>query len=97
MNEGLDKGGIKVTGREKIELRQKGGERMPVVKVLELVGESKRDWQDAVANAVAEASRTIKNISGVEVYNWTANVEAGRIVEYKADVKVAYVSDQAQI
>lgn len=61
-----------------------------VVRVMELVGESQRDWQDAVSNAVAEASRRVRNISGVEVYNWTANVRDGRIVEYKANVKVAY-------
>lgn len=64
---------------------------MPVVKVLEMVGESKEDWQDAVQSAVREASRTVKNISGVEVANWTAQVQAGQIVEYKANVKVAFV------
>ncbi len=64
---------------------------MPVIKVLELVGESKEDWQDAVQSAVREASRTVKNISGVEVANWTAQVQSGQIVEYKANVKVAFV------
>jgi len=64
---------------------------MPVIKVLELVGESKEDWQDAVQSAVREASRTVKNISGVEVANWTAQVQSGQLVEYKANVKVAYV------
>ncbi len=63
---------------------------MPVVKVLELVGESREDWQDAVKSAVREASRTVKNISGVEVANWTAQVQSGQIVEYKANVKVAF-------
>ncbi|MDA8065020.1 MAG: dodecin family protein [Thermaerobacter sp.] len=63
---------------------------MSVVKVIELVGESRQDWQDAVGNAVAEASRTIDRISGVEVSNWTANVDHGRITEYKANVKVAF-------
>jgi hypothetical protein len=63
---------------------------MPVVKVLELVGESREDWQDAVQSAVREASRTVKNISGVEVANWTAQVQSGQIVEYKANVKVAF-------
>lgn len=63
---------------------------MSVVKVIELVGESRQDWQDAVGNAVAEASRTIDRISGVEVSNWTANVDNGRITEYKANVKVAF-------
>ncbi len=63
---------------------------MPVVKVLELVGESKEDWQDAVQSAVREASKTVRNISGVEVANWTAQVQSGQIVEYKANVKVAF-------
>ena len=63
---------------------------MPVIKVLELVGESKEDWQDAVQSAVREASKTVRNISGVEVANWTAQVQSGQIVEYKANVKVAF-------
>ncbi len=66
---------------------------MPVVKVLELVGESKNSWQEACQNAVAEASRTVRNISGVEVYNMTANVDNGKISEYKANVKVAFLVD----
>ncbi len=64
-----------------------------VVKVLELVGESTKDWTDAVQNAVAEAAKTVRNITGVEVYNMTANVENGKIVEYKANVKVAFAVD----
>lgn len=66
---------------------------MSVVKVVELVGESKSSWQEAANNAVAEASRTIHNITGVEVSNWTANVSNGSIVEYKANVKVAFAVD----
>lgn len=63
---------------------------MTVVKVLELVGESTKSWQDAVANAVQEAAKTVDQISGVEVQNWTANVQGGQITEYKANVKVAF-------
>ena len=60
------------------------------VKVAELVGESPHSWNDAVQSAIREASRSISNISGVEVYNLTANVDGGKIVEYKANVKIAY-------
>ena len=60
------------------------------VKVMELVGESADNWKDAVQLAVREASRTCDNITGVEVSNLTANVEDGRLVEYKANVKIAY-------
>lgn len=66
---------------------------MTVVKVLELVGESPQDWQEAVQNAVSEASRTVRNITGVEVCNMTANVENGRIIGYRANVKVAFTVD----
>ncbi|MFO7152746.1 MAG: dodecin family protein [Bacillota bacterium] len=60
------------------------------VKVIELVGESKNSWQEAVENAVRDASKTIRNISGVEVRNQTAKVRDGKIVEYKANVAIAF-------
>lgn len=63
-----------------------------VVKVLELVGESKKSFEDAVTNAVSEASRNVENITGVEVYNFTGDVQNGKIVDYKANVKVAYAA-----
>jgi len=62
-----------------------------VIKVVELVGESQTSWEDAVKQAVQEASKTIRNISGVEVLNWTGDVdEAGNIVDDKADVQIAF-------
>lgn len=63
---------------------------MGVVKVIELVGTSRQNWTDAVDNAVKEASKTIDHILGVEVTNFTANIEEGHVAEYKADVKVAF-------
>jgi len=60
------------------------------VKVLEMVGESTDSWKGAVQSAITEASRNGKNIVGVEVVNFTANVENGQLVEYKANVKIAH-------
>lgn len=60
------------------------------VKVSELVGESQDSWKGAVQSAISEASRTMKNIVAVEVVNFTANVENGRLIEYKANVKIAH-------
>jgi flavin-binding protein dodecin len=64
-----------------------------VVKVIELVGESPTSWQDAIEQAVAQASKTVHGITGVEVLNMTANVDHGRIIEYKADIQVAFAVD----
>lgn len=67
---------------------------MAVVKVLELVGDSPTSWDDAVKQAVKEAGRTIRNISGVDVINLTCNVgDNGDIAEYKAAVQVAFKVD----
>ena len=63
---------------------------MSVVKVIELVGTSRHNWTDAVDNAVMEAAKTIDDVVGVEVTNFTANIDNGRIEEYKADLKVAF-------
>lgn len=61
------------------------------VKVAEIVAESKTSWQDAVESAINEASKTYKNISGVEVSNWTADCQDNKIIEYKANISIAYV------
>jgi flavin-binding protein dodecin len=60
------------------------------VKIAEYVGESTKDWHDAVKNAVQEASRSHPNITGVEVYNWTADCQNNQIIEYKTNIKIAY-------
>ena len=61
-----------------------------VAKVIELVGESKVSWDDAVRNAVREASKTVDNLTGVEEVNMTANVVNSEIVEYKVNLKLAF-------
>ena len=63
---------------------------MAVAKIIELIGESGLGWSDAVMDAVGRASKTVDNISGVEVLNLTAQIEIGEVVEYKATVKLAF-------
>jgi len=64
---------------------------MAVVKVIELIGASPNSWEEATRNAVAKAAKTVRNIVGVELVGQTAVVEAGRITEYRANVKIAFV------
>jgi flavin-binding protein dodecin len=65
-----------------------------VIKVVELVGVSPTSWSDAAKNAVAEASRTIHGITGVDVLHSTAVVEGGEIKEYHVNVKIAFVVER---
>ena len=64
-----------------------------VVKIIELVGSSPSSFSDAVRSAVATASKTLRNISGVDVISSNATVENGQISLYKVQVKIAFVLD----
>lgn len=62
-----------------------------VVKVIELVGSSPNSWSDAAKVAVGRASKTLKNIVGIDVLSSTAVVKDGEISEYRVNLKVAFV------
>jgi len=64
---------------------------MAVVKVVELVGSSKKGWEDAVQQAISEASASLRHIKGVDIVHQTAHVEDGKISEYRATVHVAFL------
>ncbi|OGD53624.1 hypothetical protein A3K80_09115 [Candidatus Bathyarchaeota archaeon RBG_13_38_9] len=64
---------------------------MTVVKIIELIGSSPKDWEDAVKVALAEAAKTVDNIKSIYVKSCKATVENGKIVEYRAVVKIAFV------
>jgi len=63
---------------------------MTAVKVIKVLGSSEESWERAAENAVEEASDTVENISGVEVEDWTADVEGGTVTNYKATVEIAF-------
>jgi hypothetical protein len=64
---------------------------MTVVKIIELIGSSPISWEDAVKNALADAAKTVDNIKSVYVKRCNAKVEKNKIVEYRANVKIAFV------
>jgi flavin-binding protein dodecin len=63
---------------------------MTVVKVIELVGASPKGLQEAVEEAVKDASKTVRNLVGVDVLGWTGKIDGGKIVEYRANVKISF-------
>jgi len=65
-----------------------------IAKVVELIGSSSVSWEEATANAVEAAARTIRNIRGVDVQRQTAKVRDNKIVEYRVDVKIAFIVEQ---
>ncbi len=62
-----------------------------VVKIIELIGSSPKDWEDAAKNALNEAAKTVDNIKSIYVKSCKAKVVNNQIVEYRAVVKIAFV------
>ena len=65
-----------------------------VVKVIELMSESPKSWEDAAQNAIREASRTLRNISSLYVKEMNAQVENGKITSYRLNSKVTLVLER---
>ncbi|HOF03850.1 MAG TPA: dodecin family protein [Atribacterota bacterium] len=64
---------------------------MAVVKVIEILAESEKSWEDATKVAVAEAVRTVRNIKTVYIENFQAIVENDEVVRYRVDAKISFL------
>lgn len=59
-------------------------------KIVELIGNSRNSFEEAVQNALTEASKTIRHISAANIQHFSVKCEEGRIIEYRADMKIAF-------
>jgi flavin-binding protein dodecin len=61
-----------------------------VYKVIELIGSSPKGFEDAVQVAVTEASKSLRDLRIVEVEKFDCKIEEGKIVSYRAKVKLSF-------
>ena len=66
---------------------------MSVVKVIELISSSEKGIEDAIDQAVAEASKTVRNIDSVYVKDIKAHVKDGKVTTYGVVCKVSFRLD----
>jgi dodecin len=66
---------------------------MALTKVIEVLSESDKNWENAVQNAVTEASKTLHNIQWVDVEHLKTKVENGKIVSWKLKCKISFELD----
>ena len=63
---------------------------MAIVKVLEVIASSEKSFDDAVRNALTEASKTVKNIDSIYVKSQKAHVKDNKIVSYGVNCKISF-------
>lgn len=63
---------------------------MAILKVIEVLANSSTSWEDATKKAVAQASKTVKNIKSVYVQEQSATIKDGKVDEFRVNVKLTF-------
>lgn len=63
---------------------------MTMLKVVEVLAESEKSWEDATQAAVDQAASTIRGIRSIYIKNFEARVENDRVTHYRINAKVTF-------
>ena len=66
-----------------------------IVKVIEVLSESPRSWEEAAQNVVKEASKTLRNIRSIYVKEFSATVDGEKLTSYRVNAKVTSEMERA--
>jgi flavin-binding protein dodecin len=64
-----------------------------VYRITEIVGTSKKSWEDAAENAVKAASKTLRDLRVAEIVKLDMAVEDGKVTAYRARVALSFKYD----
>ena len=67
---------------------------MPIVKVIEVIASSEKGIEDALQQAVTEASKTIHNIDSIFIKDIKAHVKDNKITTYGVICKISFRLDE---
>jgi flavin-binding protein dodecin len=62
-----------------------------VVKVIEVLAQSKKSWEDAADIAIKEAAKSVNDIKSINIVNTSAKVEKNKIVKYRITAQISFV------
>jgi flavin-binding protein dodecin len=63
---------------------------MSVLKVIEVLSNSDKSWEDATRKAVKHASKSVKNIRSVYVQDQSATVKDGDVTDFRVNLKITF-------
>ena len=66
---------------------------MAVARVTEISSTSPKSFDDAVAQGVARAAKTLRNVRGAWVKEQRVDIRDGKITEYQVNLMVTFVLD----
>ena len=63
---------------------------MAIMKVIEIMGDSSKSWEDASNKAIKRASKSVKGIVSAWVQDQSVVVQDGAITSYRVTLKVTF-------
>ena len=69
---------------------------MSVARVTEIIGSSEKSWEDAVHSALKRANKTLRGLTGLEITKMNAQIQNGKITEYRAHVKITFILEDTK-
>jgi dodecin len=67
---------------------------MSVARVTEISAISEQGFENAVRQAIARATKTLRNVEGAWVKDMNVMIEDGTIVGYKVNLEVTFVLEE---
>jgi flavin-binding protein dodecin len=64
---------------------------MTMLKVIEVLADSNKSWEDAAQQAVSNASKTVRNVKSIWIENFDATVEDGKLKSYRVNAKISFM------
>lgn len=64
---------------------------MTMLKVIEVLAQSDKGWEDAARNAVTTAAKTVDDIKSIYIKNAEAVVEGGKITSFRVNAKISFL------
>ncbi|TXD84106.1 dodecin domain-containing protein [Subsaximicrobium wynnwilliamsii] len=63
---------------------------MAVLKVIEIMANSEKSWEDATKKAVLHAGKTVKNIKSAYVREQSVAIKDNAVSEFRVNVKITF-------
>jgi len=63
---------------------------MAIHKVIEVLSQSEKSWEDAAQLAVKDAAKTVKSIKSIYVKNMEGVVKDDKIIEYRINASITF-------
>jgi len=63
---------------------------MAIMKVVEIMSDSKKSWEDATARGVARTAKSVKGIKSAYVQSQSVVVSNGKVTSYRVNLKITF-------